>query len=231
MHFLTHVLLRPVLAAALIVSFAAAPVAFAHKDDDKSSEKVKKANTEVSVQINHNGKTLVRGAEVSAVSGSVITASTKWGSSTLVWTINTSGSTQFVQNGGKNKNGSLSSVAMGDVISFSGTLNASSTGLVVAADAVKNWTKKVTTTPNVKDTFQGTLQSVASTTLPTSLVLKIDNTNYTVQASSSTIVIGSNWMPTTLSTFVAGDIVRVFGSISASNNTVINAIVIRNASR
>ncbi len=229
MHIFSKAALRPILAAALVMSFAAAPLAFAHNNDDKSSDKVKKANTEVSVQISHNGKTLVRGAEVSAIAGSVITALTKWGSSTLVWTINTSGSTQFVQTG--SKNGTIANIAVGDVLSFSGVLNASSTGLVVTADTVKNWTKKTTPTPNVNDTFQGTLQSAASTSLPTSLVLKMNNTNYTVQANTGTIVLGANWLPTSLSNFVAGDIVRVFGSVSASNATVINAIVVRNASR
>ena len=220
---------RPVAAGALALSLIVAPAAFANNDNDRA-EKVRKAGTAVEVQIGQNGRTLVRGAVVTAVASSSLTATTNWGSSNLTWQINTTGA-EFIQVGGGKKLYSIADIAVGDVISFSGTLNTGVSGLAVDAKVVKNWTKKTTPPPSMNDTFQGTLQSLASTTLPTSLVLKIGNTNYTVNASSSTIVIGANWLPTTLSTFQIGDTVRIFGSISASENTHINALVIRNASR
>lgn len=237
MNFVTN-LSRGLVAATVVGSLIVAPLAMA-KDNNKQGSiqgSVKSAISNVEVHINANNKAEVRGATVTAVSGSSITATTLWGSTTLTWTINTNASTQINDKDGKSKKGNdkkystltISDVKVGDRIDFNGDLNTTSTGLVVLAKVIHDRTM-VNTSVKVKDIFQGTLQSLASSTLPTTLSLKVGGTTYTVNIPVGTPIIKSNFTATTLSTFQVGDIVRVYGSLNASST--IDALIVRNASR
>lgn len=93
--------------------------------------------SKLEVAISDNGRVIVRGAEVTDISGAVITARTEWGASALSWTIETDSETAFVQKGGSGS--ALADVSVGDYVSFSGQLDEDESAFTINADAVKNW--------------------------------------------------------------------------------------------
>lgn len=102
----------------------------------------KSVGSSLEVIISDNGRAVVRGAEVTAVSDSTISARTSWGAAALTWTVRTDGDTDYVH-----KNGSSASrgdMNVGDYISFSGTIDGDAGTFTVDADAVKNWSDEAT---------------------------------------------------------------------------------------
>ena len=216
-------LITVALLGALVITPAAV---FARDNYDKSD--VRATGAELSVQINNNGSTRVSGATVTSVGSSTLVAQNSFGSTTLTWTVNTNSSTKFVDKGGKNY--PLANIAVGDVISFVGTLNAGSNSLTVTATQVKDWSKSAKIFE--KHVFEGSLLSaIGTTTLPTTMSLKVGNTTYTVQIGAGVPILSKNWATTNLGTFMVGDSVRVYGSVQPANLSVIDAVVVRNASR
>jgi hypothetical protein len=83
-----------------------------------------------------------------------------------------------------------------------------------------------------KRTFEGTLKSLSgTTTLLTTFVLTVGSTDFTVNVPAGISVIGKNWLALPLSSFVQGDKVRVYGAVQPQNTSIIDASVVRNASR
>ena len=97
----------------------------------------KSVGSKLEVSIADSGRVIVRGAEVTSVSGDTIRAETEWGATSLQWTINTDSDTDFVTKRGSGSN--LADIAVGQYVSFSGMIDGSGSGLTVDADAVKNW--------------------------------------------------------------------------------------------
>jgi len=93
--------------------------------------------SKLEVAISDNGRVIVRGAEVTEISGDVIRARTEWGTTALTWIIDTDTDTDFVEKGGSGS--ALANVSVGDYVSFSGQIDESGSALTVDADAVKNW--------------------------------------------------------------------------------------------
>jgi len=220
-------------------SVAFVPLAFARNDTSERSvpkSEMKSAHAGVLININPSGNVQVQGATVTALSGSTLTATTVWGSTVLSWTIVTSSSTQLVNNNKKSDDNrglmTLADIKVGDTVNFQGSLATGNAGLTVNARVVRD--QSITTSRVVsvqKDIFQGTLQSIASTTAPTSLTMKSGQTLFTVTIPASATVLKSNFSATTLSTFQIGDTVRVYGSIETTHPTTINALVVRDATR
>ncbi len=107
-------------------------------------------DAKLEVRIEESGEVLVRGAKVTSVATSTIVATTAIGPTSLSWQVTTTGSTKFLRHRGGSS--TLSDIAVGDTISFSGTL-ASTSPLSVKADSVKDWSvgeKRVTFSGNVK---------------------------------------------------------------------------------
>lgn len=229
----TH-LVRGAVGLAAAASVAAGPMVVAQGNENKNDGRHSEVSSSVSANINPSGHVLVRGATVTGVSGNTVTATTTWNSTTLTWTVVTASSTEVLGRNGNDKRDALvlASVKVGDTINFQGTLSAG-TGLTVAARVLRNLSvvKPVVQPVVQRDIFQGRLESIASTTLPTTLGLKVGNTLYTVVVPLGTPVLKSNFTATTLSTLQVGDIVRVFGSASTTNNTTIDALIVRDASR
>jgi hypothetical protein len=123
----------------------------------------------------------------------------------------------------------FSQIAVGDIVNFNGALDTSASSLTVNANVIRDVSKEKVSLE--KHVFEGTLQSLAGTSFPTTLSLLIGGANYTVNLPSNTLVLGKNWGALALSSFVVGDTVRVFGSLQTSTSTTINALVVRNASR
>lgn len=93
--------------------------------------------SKLEVAISDNGRVIVRGAEVTEISGDRIQARTEWGATTLTWRVDTDSDTDFVMKSGSGSE--LTDVSIGDYVSFSGQVDESEATLTVDADAVKNW--------------------------------------------------------------------------------------------
>lgn len=133
---------------AAAASIAVAPLAIAHENNGKQgndnsqhkTQEVKKTN--VMADINAAGKVIVRGATVTAVSGSVLSATTVWGGATLTWTVLATSSVHFIDKNGESEHGvvTVADIKVGDVINFQGSL-AGGTGLTVNARIVRDATR------------------------------------------------------------------------------------------
>lgn len=236
-----------VMVLALVMGIAGVSVASAENDDNKGrgneiraivkdmvkdikeSVKVKVAKhkevgSTLEVHIFDGGKVLVRGAQVTAINNGIITAQNSWASTTMNWTVNTNTDTNFIHRFGGN--GSIADIAVGHIISFDGTI-VSGTGLTVQAKTIKDWS---TQKPEpVRSTVQGTLKSIASSTVPTTFVLTVGSTDFTVNVSATTSILNNAWLATSLSNFQVGHTVRVYGAINTASSTI-NATVVRNTS-
>jgi hypothetical protein len=195
------------------------------RHDDR--ENVRSLGSTLEIQINDNGRVLVRGAKVTSVSGSIINTSTAFGSTSVAWTIRTDSSTNFINKGGKNIG--LGDIGVGDILSFNGTLDPTASSLTVNAKQVKNWSKN--TVSLEKHVFSGTLQTAPSATLPTSFTFTVGSTDYTVNVPVGISILGKNWLTLPIGSYVVGDKVNVYGVIQSSTTPVIDASVVRNITR
>lgn len=155
------------------LAFFPANATYAHEDKPESN----KAGTGVEVNLSSNGSALVRGAKVTSVSGSTINATTNYGSSSLSWTVKTDSNTNFTANkGGTN---GLAQIAVGDTVSFSGSLDQAVSGLTVNAKVVKDWTQVES-----KKTLSGIVTSINATL--NSFTVSHDDATTSVQTNSDT---------------------------------------------
>ena len=76
--------------------------------------------------------------------------------------------------------------------------------------------------------FQGTLKSLSGTALPTSAVITVGKTDYTIYLAASAKMMSKNKAATTLQRFTVGDKVRFYGAIRQTNLFEIDAEIIRN---
>ena len=154
----------------------------ADQDKDKSNGKNGTSGGGVEVNLGANGSALVRGAKVTSVSGTTVNATTNYGSSQLSWRVMTDGNTEFTSH--KGSTNGLANIAVGDSISFRGSLDQSVSGLTVKAKIVKDWSQVET-----KRTLEGVVSSI-NTTLGSFTISRNGSTSSpqatTVQTSSST---------------------------------------------
>ena len=76
--------------------------------------------------------------------------------------------------------------------------------------------------------FQGTLKSLSGTALPTTAVITVGKTDYTIYLAASAKVMSKNKATTTLQRFTLGDKLRFYGAIRQTNLFEIDAEIIRN---
>lgn len=137
--------------------------------------------------------------------------------------VNTGTSTQFIKG---TRTLDLEHIVVGDTITkISGeydfntkTLTA---GSVVTYVNLNNYKLK---------NFEGVLQSVTGTSLPTSVKVKIGDISYTVNLSVNASVMSKNRKPANLNRFISGDTVRLYGAIREVDEPVIDATILRNMS-
>jgi len=177
------------------------------------------------VHISDSGAVLVRGAKVTAVSGSVINASTSWNGASMSWQIMTSGATRYVEHFGNSS--AAGAVAVGDLVSFSGTLASGSAGtLGVNATIVKDWSAKVPV--NVKTTVEGSAKTAPAGAAPMTFILTVGGKDYTVRVAADTAVLNTLWLRGAIGNIHVGDDVRVYGMVNA--DMTIDATVVRDVS-
>ena len=114
-------------------------------------------------------------------------------------------------------------LAVGDkILSASGTYDYTTNTLTVS-------TLSVYQNPGVFvwQNFQGTLKSLSGPALPATLVLTIGSTDYTVSLPATARIYNNARGLTQLARFQAGDTVRVYGAISKTDLSAIDAIVAR----
>lgn len=210
---MTSTFLKQVSAGALGLALVAAPTfAFAHDD----SYRPDRVGSPIEVMISGNGKTTVRGARVTDVSGSVIAAQTMWNDTTINWTVRTDSDTDFLRKTGSNAG--IADINDGDYVSFSGML-ATNGSFTVDADVVKNWS----------------LASDARTVV-TGTVTDVDDNDFTIETPGRGAVV----VETTSSTDYSGSIdsfsdievgtkVVAYGSFDADSKTLTATQVAVNA--
>jgi len=276
-----------------------------NNNEDQGSEAAKVPMPDTSILA--NGTVKISGAKITAISGSSFNASQTWGSYSLNWVINTNGSTKLQARSGGAL--SLSDFAVGDMISFSGSLDQSQTQGVVTAKVVRDssvqkqnasisgtvssvnsaatsfvlstkgkgnvtvlvsagtsickgsatttfaslavgqtikangvWdsaantlqaqTVTISTDQGLlnKRIFEGTLGTLATTSLPTTFTFMVGNTTYTVNVASNTALLSNSWNPILLSQVHASDKIRIYGAVEVNNMTTIDAYIIRDVS-
>ncbi|MFZ2720033.1 MAG: DUF5666 domain-containing protein, partial [Minisyncoccia bacterium] len=187
----------------------------AHADNDRKDSNLK-AGTGVEINIGGNGNVLVRGAKVTSVSSSTVNANTNYGSSILGWTVKTDGDTEFSANKGSSTG--LAQIAVGDIISFRGSLDQAVSGLTVNANIVKDWTQAES-----KKTYSGMVTSI-NTTL-NSFTLSSDGSTSspqatTVQTNSATKFKLSNGNTASFADIFLNAKVKVMGMWNASSSVL-----------
>jgi hypothetical protein len=177
-------------ASLLAFSFVIAFSASSASADTDSANEIHAAGSTIEVHINDDGKVLVRGARVTAISASGLTANVSWGSSTIAWTVNTNSSTELIRRFGAMS--SISEVQVGDYVSFQGPLDTTVAAPTVTAKALKDWSIQ-----RKNASFGGTITSINSTNK--SFVLATpERGNITVNTvASTTITQGSTTVPFT----------------------------------
>ncbi len=296
---------KTILSLMLAVMFVAAPTYATNDNHGERAKEVHNAGSTLEVHINDNGKVLVRGAKVTAISGTTISAETLFAGSSISWVVDASATPKVIRRYGGNS--SLSEIAIGDLISFNGTLTATG-AWNVKATSLKDWsiqvknssfsgtiasisgssfvlniengksvsvntdantkitrgdttiafatlavgdkvtkteglynnntntltakTIKLSTNPILnKRTFEGKLQSAIVAGLPTSFSFLSEGKTYTVNVPAGISILNKNWLQIPLTNFQVNDTVRVYGQVQSSNTSIIDATVVRNATR
>jgi hypothetical protein len=160
--------------ALVIASLAVALVASANDGTEAKAFGLWGKGTEATVSIGARGNVLVRGATVTAVNGGDITATTKWGGTTLTWDVDTDADTGYVDASGHAI--SRADIETGDRLSFSGQLDGA---LSVDAGTVRDWSVDE---KNDDEHLTGTVKSVGSG----SFVLTTGGRSVTVDVNGDT---------------------------------------------
>ncbi|MDO8482637.1 MAG: hypothetical protein Q7S86_02350, partial [bacterium] len=155
--------------------------------------------SKLEIHISDDGMALVRGAKVTAIAGNVISASTVWGSTSLLWTIQSDSATNVIRRSGGQSN--LSEISIGDFVSFQGKLVTTSGNLTVNAKILKNWSVQK---KNVS--FIGKVLSLGAN----SFVLSADEHGQ-VTVNTASAVITKNDAAVTLAVINIGDKVMAKG--------------------
>lgn len=198
-----HMLMKTLLALTLaFVGVLAAP-ALVSADSGKLYPPLPQSPT---VTIGQSGNILVRGATVSAVNDTTITATTAWGNHINSWFVQTDGDTKYVNASGDVA--SRSTFSLGSLISFTGSLVGQGT---VDASVVRNW--------NVPETRPVTFTGTVTATTANSLMFKRGNATTTVLVNSST-TIKDDGATVLLSSINADAVLKVKGTLDTKTNVV-----------
>lgn len=180
------------------------------------------AENAIALRIGANGMTDVRGAKVTGITGTTLSAVSTVGSTALSWTVQTDAATKFRARNGEIR---FADIRIGDTLNFKGMIVGGGSVLSVQASSVTDVTVQ---RPNPETAvFQGRLKAIAGAVAPTTLTLAVGNADYAVKIAADTVVLSNAWARTTLARFAVGDTVRVYGT---RTGTSIDAVVVRNVS-
>lgn len=142
---------------------------------------------ESSIAIDRDGKTSVSGAIVKQIAGTNIFAESRFGSASVRWVLTTKPTTKIVKRFGE----AITVAAMkeGDVLNFSGVLDASSSSLLVQTSLITDWSRT-----DGSAVFSGTVSALSSGDGSFTLQTK-DKGAIKVTASSTVMVIKGKFRP------------------------------------
>lgn len=203
----------PVSIAIMVLALFSVSGSHAFADSKKGEGSFIRAESGKQVLITETGKILVRGAEVTSVSGSTITAKTTLGAVTLTWTVNTGSTTAFSVSEASGK--SIADITTGDRISFAGMLTGGTT-----VDASMVHEKNIPS----RTGFSGTIQGLTSTGF-TLAPGNAEKPTRTVSLTGSTTVT-INGVVKSVADLKNGDTVNVVGVLSADAKTIQASAVI-----
>jgi hypothetical protein len=178
------------------------------------------ATTTAQVNIGGNGIVRVTGAEVTSISGNLISAVTAFKNTVLNWTFATNASTTIAANNSLSAN--ISDIHVGDKLRVAGTISAVNGTLNVAATKIRD----VTSTASLK-AKTGTVQSV--NTSNGTFVLKSGDKLTTIQTNASTTFTlgsGATIAANTLANLPLNAKVSVAGVVSADQTSMTASKVI-----
>ncbi len=137
------------------LSLIAVPaLALANNDSSRNAFNPRSVGSTLEVIISDSGNVLVRGAQVTDVSGSTISARTEWGNSTINWSVKTNNDTNFTGKLGGSE--AFADIDDGDYVSFTGPISTGAGAFTVNATVVRDWSKDMT----VASVFSGTVSNV-----------------------------------------------------------------------
>ncbi len=139
-------------------------------------------------------------------------------------TVNTSASTTFKQG---DVSVTFAALAAGQTISKASGVWDTVANTLAASDVKIYVNNKLME----KRIFEGTMNTVPGATAPTTFSFTSGGTAYTVNVAANTSLLSKEWNPLQLSGFQANDSVRIYGAVEASSTSVIDAYIVRNASR
>lgn len=199
------------------------------------TEMAVRAGTEMVLQVNHQGKALMRGTIESVGTGSIVVKT--WGGS---WTVNIGSSARLLPGT------DISKFKAGDFVGVQGQVSETA-ALTIDAAIVRNWTVKKAEVENkiierkerhnnvqeIRDViktespknWEGTASNINVS--GNSLTLTIGGIAYTVNIVADAQIVNKSFLAISLSTIKEGDKVRVWGPVSG---TTISAYVIRDVS-
>lgn len=181
------------------------------------------------LQINKNGKILLRGTVASVTNGTMTVQS--WGGT---WTIDVGSSAEILPAAAGSD---ITQFKTGDFVGVEGTVVEGSLW-TVNATIVRDWTYRNAVNAQEKQNAQKARQiksdsrprdyvGIASNVSGTSFTLTVNGTAYTVNAASGAEVVNRVWVAMPLSGIQANDNVRVWG---VNANGTITAEIVRDAS-
>ncbi len=165
------------------------------------------ANANAGLFINGSGIVRAIGAEVTAISGSVISAITHFGSNVITWSITTNGDTKYT-----GAATSSASIKVGDKISVAGTLTGVGSTLSVTATKVREAGDKM-----MHRIYAGTIASINAAA--GTFVLTSGNTSTTVQTDGNT-KFSLNGAASAFSSLIVGEKVGIKGTQSSTTSVV-----------
>lgn len=195
------------------------------KNDEVKSSIVVPNGSNPEITIGSQGKVYLHGAKVTAVSGSVVTATVSPVGLSMTFTLNTTGNTSLIKRaGGK---ATVADIKVGDYLAVRGTLVANSATPTITVTSIRDYSLE--NNPILQKTvFDGKLVSIAGTVAPTTLVATFNGKTYTVVVPSGISIVNANYQSVSLSTYKVGDNIRVYGAIRAGDMTTIDASILRN---
>ena len=207
-------LVAPVALIVLGSLFISPFLASANENEGKKRSGPHAVGSALEIRIEDNNSVLVRGAKVTAVSGSVISAETAFGATVLSWSVRTNANTVFTHRA--DGSSSLSTILIGDYISFGGTLNTGTSGLTVDAKAVKDWSRPVQV-ENIR-ALHGSVQSIDVVNMKFMLASKGAEGVVTVKLATSSVITNGD-IALAFAQIKVADQVKVSGAYDSATKT------------